>query len=57
LAAPFVIDFFSEKLDQVLPYTDVVIANEFEGEAFGKKYFGIVSFSIQIRINLYFLIL
>jgi len=41
LAAPFVIDFFSEKLDQVLPYTDVVMANEFEGEAFGKKYFGI----------------
>jgi len=39
LAAPFIIDFFTEKLDSVLPYADYVIGNEHEGAAFGKKYF------------------
>jgi len=39
LSAPFLIDFFTEPLKTVLPYTDIVIGNEHEGLAFGKKFF------------------
>lgn len=37
LAAPFIIDFFWDKLAAVLPYVDVVVCNETEAAAFGKK--------------------
>ncbi|KAJ3570759.1 hypothetical protein NP233_g4187 [Leucocoprinus birnbaumii] len=33
LSAPFIAQFFTESLKKVLPYTDVVIANESEAEA------------------------
>jgi adenosine kinase len=37
LSAPFLIDFFYDKLTQVLPYVDVVFGNESEFEALSKK--------------------
>jgi|ERR1712063_3876 len=40
LAAPFLIDFFTEPLNNVLPYADIVIGNEHEGASIGKKMFG-----------------
>merc|ERR1712130_374427 len=40
LAAPFLIDFFTDPLQAVLPYTDIVIGNEHEGASIGKKLFG-----------------
>ena len=39
LSAPFLIDFFTEPLKSVLPYADIVIGNEHEGAAIGKKLF------------------
>ena len=39
LAAPFIIDFFTDSLKNVLPYADIVVGNETEGQAFGKKFF------------------
>jgi len=39
LSAPFLIDFFTDQLKSVLPYTDIVIGNETEGAAFGKKFY------------------
>jgi len=39
LAAPFLVDFFTDKLKSVLPYTDIVIGNETEGATFGKKFY------------------
>jgi len=38
LAAPFVIQFFSQQMESVLPYVDVVFSNEDEAKAFGTKY-------------------
>ena len=43
LAAPFIIDFFTDALKSVLPYADIVVGNETEGQAFGKKFFDTVS--------------
>jgi len=37
ISAPFLIDFFYDKLSAVLPYVDVLFGNEHEYEAFGKK--------------------
>jgi len=37
ISAPFLIDFFYDKLSAVLPYVDVLFGNEHEFEAFGKK--------------------
>lgn len=37
LAAPFIIDFFWDQLQSVLPYMDYVICNEHEASAFAKK--------------------
>jgi len=37
ISAPFVVDFNFDKLSSVLPYADFVIANESEGQAFGRK--------------------
>jgi adenosine kinase len=37
LSAPFLIDFFWDPMARVLPYTDVVFANETEAQTFGKK--------------------
>jgi len=37
LSAPFLIDFFWDKMSSVLPYADVIFANENEAQAFGKK--------------------
>jgi len=37
LSAPFVIDFFWDKLTSVLPFVDVVFGNEHEFETLGKK--------------------
>lgn len=37
LSAPFLIDFFWEKMSAVLPYTDVVFCNEDEAACLGKK--------------------
>jgi len=39
LAAPFLIDFFTDKMKDVLPYADYVVGNETEATAFGKKFF------------------
>jgi adenosine kinase len=37
LAAPFIIEFFWDKVASVLPFVDIVICNEDEAEALGKK--------------------
>ena len=37
LSAPFIPQFFHAQLEQVLPYTDVVIGNEAEAEAYAKS--------------------
>jgi len=37
LAAPFVIQFFSEQMNKVLPYIDIIFSNEDEAKAFGQK--------------------
>lgn len=37
LAAPFIIDFFWDQLQSVLPYVDYVICNEHEASAYAKK--------------------
>jgi sugar/nucleoside kinase (ribokinase family) len=37
LSAPFLIDFFWDQMNKVLPYTDVIFCNEDEAAAFGKK--------------------
>jgi len=37
LSAPFLIDFFWDKMESVLPYVDVLFANEHEAAALGKK--------------------
>jgi len=37
LSAPFLIDFFWDSIDKVLPYTDVVFCNETEAATLGKK--------------------
>ena len=53
LSAPFLIDFFTEPLKSVLPFADIVVGNEYEGAAFGKKFFDTVSkFYISIRLFL-----
>jgi len=39
LSAPFLIDFFTDQLKTVLPYADIVVGNETEATAFGKKFF------------------
>ncbi|KAF1998455.1 adenosine kinase-like protein [Amniculicola lignicola CBS 123094] len=36
LSAPFIPQFFKEPLDQVLPYTDIIIANETEAAVFAE---------------------
>eukprot|EP01097_Dermamoeba_algensis_P001424 TRINITY_DN1532_c0_g1_i1.p1 TRINITY_DN1532_c0_g1~~TRINITY_DN1532_c0_g1_i1.p1 ORF type:complete len:341 (+),score=71.65 TRINITY_DN1532_c0_g1_i1:92-1114(+) len=37
ISAPFIVDFYFDKLSYVIPYADYVIANESEAQAFGKK--------------------
>jgi adenosine kinase len=37
LSAEFLINFFADPMQQVLPYVDVLFANELEAAAFGKK--------------------
>jgi len=37
LSAPFLIEFFNEKLNQVLNHADVIFGNEHEGFAYGKS--------------------
>jgi len=37
LSAPFVIDFFYDKLEKVLEYVDIVFSNESEAQTLGKK--------------------
>ncbi|KAF8555109.1 Ribokinase-like protein [Imleria badia] len=37
LSAPFIPQFFSAQLEQVLPYTDIVIGNESEAAAYAKS--------------------
>jgi adenosine kinase len=37
LSAPFIAQFFKDQLEQVLPYTDVIIGNEAEAEAFSQS--------------------
>jgi len=37
ISAPFLVDFFWEQMSSVLPYADVIFANETEAAAFGKK--------------------
>eukprot|EP01133_Synstelium_polycarpum_P004941 gene4941-5739_t len=37
LAAPFLIDFFFDRVSALLPYTDVVFANESEAATLGRK--------------------
>lgn len=38
LSAPFLIDFFYDRMAAVLPFVDVVFGNEHEAAAFGKKH-------------------
>ena len=38
LAAPFICQFFSDPLKELLPYTDFVVGNEHEAMAFGEKW-------------------
>jgi adenosine kinase len=37
LGAPFIMDFFWDQLQSVLPYTDFIICNEHESSAYAKK--------------------
>lgn len=37
LSAPFLVDFFADQMNKILPYTDFVFANESEAECFAKK--------------------
>jgi adenosine kinase len=37
IAAPFLIEQFFDQMNEVLPYTDIVLGNEHEAAAFGKK--------------------
>eukprot|EP01097_Dermamoeba_algensis_P000425 TRINITY_DN1147_c0_g1_i1.p1 TRINITY_DN1147_c0_g1~~TRINITY_DN1147_c0_g1_i1.p1 ORF type:complete len:341 (+),score=104.08 TRINITY_DN1147_c0_g1_i1:111-1133(+) len=37
ISAPFIVDFFTEKLNSIVPYADYIIANESEAQAYGKK--------------------
>lgn len=37
ISAPFLVDFFWDKMQSVLPFTDYVICNEHEAAAFAKK--------------------
>jgi adenosine kinase len=37
LSAPFIIDFFWDQLNAVLPYTDIIFGNEHEAATLGKK--------------------
>lgn len=37
-SAPFIPEFFKDQLDSVLPYIDIVIANESEAEAYAKSH-------------------
>jgi len=37
ISAPFLVDFFWDQMSSVLPYTDVIFANETEAHTFGKK--------------------
>ncbi|EAL64407.2 adenosine kinase [Dictyostelium discoideum AX4] len=37
LAAPFLIDFFFDKVSELLPYVDIVFANESEAATLGRK--------------------
>eukprot|EP01035_Chromulina_nebulosa_P016886 gene16886-22374_t len=38
LSAPFIIQFFGDRLDQVIPYADFIFANESEAAVYGEKY-------------------
>lgn len=37
ISAPFLVDFFWDQMNSVLPYVDVLFGNENEAQAFGKK--------------------
>jgi len=39
LSAPFLVDFFTDQMKSVLPYADIIVGNEHEATAFGKKFF------------------
>ncbi len=49
IAAPFVCQFFWEKVQAVLPYVDVVFGNETEAVAFGKAAGWGVSFKYFLK--------
>jgi adenosine kinase len=38
LSAPFIAQFFKDQLDQVLPYVDILIANETEAAAYAESH-------------------
>jgi adenosine kinase len=38
LSAPFICDFFSDPLKELLPFADYIVGNEHEAMAFGKKW-------------------
>jgi len=40
LSAPFIVDFFWDQLNAVLPYTDIIFGNEHEAAALGKLNLG-----------------
>ena len=54
LAAPFLIDFFTDKMKDVLPYADYVVGNETEATAFGKKFFETVCIILIMQKHLGF---
>jgi adenosine kinase len=37
ISAPFLVDFFWDKMQAVIPYTDIIVANETEAAAYAKK--------------------
>lgn len=51
LAAPFLIQFFTDQMLRVLPYTDIIIGNEIEGRCFGERFnFGSTLQEIALRL-------
>lgn len=52
LAAPFLIQFFTEQMQRVLPYADIIIGNEIEGQCFGEKFnLGTTLQEIALRLS------
>lgn len=49
ISAPFLVEFFWDKMNPVLPFTDIIFANETEAIALGKK-LNCINVNIFIKI-------